>query len=125
MKKSKTAMSFCNNFRHVYRAGYCDLQFICRYIEPQFYNCGIYGWNCDLWIDYSADTVITSGYRNMRGENIPHTIIEKYDRRASDIEKAYNERRLDYEDLLEASRNNFSDLIYELNTGNDRAKKDA
>lgn len=27
--KSKTAMNICKQFRHVYRTGYCDLQYIC------------------------------------------------------------------------------------------------
>lgn len=90
MRKAKTSMNYTKNFRRVFRCGYCDLQNIFRGIEPQFYNAGVYGWNCDLYVDYSTDTVITTGYRNMRGERIPSALIEKYNERAKAT--AYEDR---------------------------------
>ena len=116
MKKIKTAMTICKNFQHVYSIGYCDLQYIAprTMIEPQFYNCGVYGWNCDLYVDYTSDTVITTGYRNMRGQSIPLETLNKYERRACEIEKK------EFKTLKEkqnAYYENFQAFIKELNGG--------
>lgn len=84
--KIKTSMKICNNFENVYSAGCCDLQYIFRGFEPQYYNCGVHGWNCDLYIDWKTDTIITTGYRNMRGKMIPQELIEKYNKKAAKID---------------------------------------
>ena len=82
--KTQIAMTYITTvYRKVWRAGYCDLQNIMRGIDPRFYNAGIYGWNCDIY-DTPAGA-ITTGYRNMRGETIPHDLIEKYDTAAREI----------------------------------------
>ena len=112
--KVKTSMRICNSFQHVYRVGYCDLQHIApnTMIEPQFYNCGVYGWNCDLYADYETDTLITTGYRNMRGASIPREILHKYEKRASQINaKKFN----DYSEKRRAYYENFRAFIKELN----------
>lgn len=113
--KSKTAMNICKQFRHIYRTGYCDLQYICpsSMIEPQFYNCGTYGWNCDLYCDYGNDTIITTGYRNTRGVPIPQELIDKYSVLASEIGKQkYNS----YDEMQSAYYANFEKFIQELNS---------
>ena len=85
MTKRKIAMTDVTGFNKVFRAGYCDLQYIYKYHDPQFYNAGVYGWNCDIYIDYSRDIAITTGYRNMRGECIPGDILKKYTAIAKEI----------------------------------------
>ena len=90
MEKARVSMKVCKGFRHVFSAGYCDLQAITGgtysgIIQPAYYNCGVYGWNCDLYIDYPTDSIITTGYRNMRGAMIPREIIDEYSRRADAI----------------------------------------
>lgn len=118
MKKIETSMKICNGFRHVYRVGYCDLQYIAprTMIEPQYYNCGVYGWNCDLYVDYSSDTIITTGYRNTRGASVPAELLDKYSARAGEIEKTnfktWNEKQKAYHE-------NFGAFIAELNGGDD------
>lgn len=112
--KVKTAMNICNGFQHVYRAGYCDLQFIApnTMIEPQFYNCGVYGWNCDLYADYETDTLITTGYRNTRGDLIPRELLHKYNALAGQI---HNKKFSDYNEMRAAYYENFRAFIKELN----------
>ncbi len=100
-------MKYCNNFRHVFRAGYCDLQFIFYGIEPQFYNAGVYGWNCNLYADYSRDCIITTGYRNMRGSLIPSEILRKYDAAARAIIDNRTFTVADMYTALEDNRNKF------------------
>ena len=83
--KIKTSMKvITENYKKVFRCGYCDLQLIMRNDEPTFYNSGVYGWNCDIYTDNKRNIAITTGYRNMRGERIPDELIKKY----NDIAKA-------------------------------------
>lgn len=109
MTKVKTDMKrISNGYRKVFRCGYCDLQDIYKYETPQFYNCGVYGWNCDIYVDYKRDIAITTGYRNMRGERIPGDIIKKYSEIAKKIyenqwTKSFDEIRT----ALEENRENF------------------
>ena len=86
MSKMETTMKAIRyNYRKVFRAGYCDLAHIFNGYDPQFYNAGIYGWNCDIYIDYGRDMAITTGYRNMAGASIPLDLIKKYDGIAREI----------------------------------------
>lgn len=88
-----------NSFTKVFRCGYCDLQYI-MYSNPYFYNSGVYGWNCDIYVSYGHDIAITTGYRNMAGYRIPSELIEKYNKIASAIDwkdTEYREKRLQIE----------------------------
>lgn len=88
MSKIKTTRKEINNmFSNVFYCGYCDLQHIISKSEAVYYNCGVYGWNFDVFIDYPTDTAITTGYRNMTGRRIPSEIIEKYSSAAKEIHK--------------------------------------
>ena len=69
----------------VFRAGYCDLCDILPKESAQFYNCGVYGWNCDIYVNYLYDIAITTGYRNMRGEHLPSEILKKYAARGREL----------------------------------------
>jgi hypothetical protein len=102
-----------NNFKKVYRVGYCELEYIYRYEEPQYYNSGVYGWNCDIYIDYSRDIAITTGYRNMAGKVIPSDILKKYSDIAEDIIK--NMRSLPYDEVKTMLDKNKEDFLNELN----------
>ena len=89
--KIKIAMKYItNNYNRVWRCGYCDLQYIMDRDDPTFYNAGVYGWNCDIYVDRETNTAITTGYRNMRGERIPDEIITKYSDKAKKIKAGYS-----------------------------------
>ena len=87
--------------RKVWRAGYCDLSYILDRYGAQFYNAGVYGWNCDIYVDFSTDAAITTGYRNMRGERIPADLLERYDKEGRELSEKmwelenYRERKED------------------------------
>lgn len=107
-------MKVVNRFNNVFRCGYCDLQSIFYCVEPVYYNAGVYGWNCDLYIDYETDTIISTGYRNMRGASINREIIKKYDAIAREIIE--NNSFKDYEklmNLLQENRKNFINEVLE------------
>lgn len=110
--KTKTNMKITNNYKNSFRCGYCDLQNIFYAVNPQYYNCGVYGWNCDLYIDIPTDTIISTGYRNMRGKSINHDIIKKYDTIARNIIDNYTFKNYDLlVSELEKNRNNFLNEI--------------
>ena len=97
-----------NSFTKVYRCGYCDLQYI-FYSNPHMYNCGVYGWNCDIYCNYQYDIAITTGYRNMVGEHIPGELIEKYNKLAAEIDykdNNYSEKRYNLENEFFKELNN-------------------
>lgn len=115
MKTHTTIKSIRHNWKHVFRCGYCDLQNIFRYEEPNYYNAGVYGWNCDIYCDFSRDIAITTGYRNMAGQCIPGEIIAKYDAIAKEILK--NTFSVPYDELkekLDQNRQNFLDELEKL-----------
>ena len=116
MSKIKTTIKdIRNNWKHVFYCGYCDLQYIFRYEEPQYYNCGVYGWNCDIYCDFSRDIAITTGYRNMTGRRIPQELIEKYSKIAKEIVK--NQWAESYEATkaaLDENREKFLDELLKL-----------
>ena len=88
--KIKTSMKICNNYGKVWRCRYAEIENIFGgYMEPIAYNCGVYGWNCDIYIDNVTDQIITTGYRNTRGKLIPKEILKKYDSKAKKIRENY------------------------------------
>lgn len=109
MSKIKTSMKYIKAlYPVVFRCGYCDLQYIYRYDDPTYYNCGVYGWNCDIYVNFKYNAAITTGYRNMRGVRIPDEIINKYTEIAKNIlantfKKPYDEICAD----LETNKENF------------------
>lgn len=107
--KIKVTMKILNNVSKVFRCGYCDLQNIFKYVEADFYNRGVYGWNCDIYTNgYSV--AITTGYRNLRGKRIPDEIICKYDKIAREI----LEKRLTFAELEKELAENRMNFINEL-----------
>ena len=86
MGKLKTTIKSIKNAyapNYLFSTGYCALQTLFHYEEPKAYTCGTYGWNFDL---YDIEGVgITTGYRGMQGNYIPHELSEKYENQASKI----------------------------------------
>lgn len=114
MTKTKTTMkAIRNNWRKVFCCDYCDLQYIMNGKEPTYYNAGVYGWNCDIYTDFSRDIAITTGYRNMTGKMIPEEIIEKYSKVAKNI--MADMRMADYNDIKKAFEENRERFFEELN----------
>lgn len=108
MKKHTTIKSIKKNYTKTFQTGYCDLQDIFHSIEPDYYNSGVYGWNCDIYTDNTRSIAITTGYRNMTGLLIPAEIINKYSEIAKNILK--NQFIKKYDEIikaLEENRNNF------------------
>lgn len=96
--------------RYLWKCGYCDLQSLFHYISPVAYTCGTYGWNYDV---YDIDgVVITTGYRSMIGQPIPHELIREYEQKAKDVVYNYS---IDYDkkkDILNSLVREFIKKLY-------------
>lgn len=113
MNKTKTTMKhITDTFSKVYCCGYCDLQTIMAYEKPRYYNSGVYGWNCDIYVNYTHDIAISTGYRNMKGTTIPRELIQKYNTEAKAIRETmkYNEVQTAMDDLVNRFYNELATL---------------
>ena len=113
MAKQHISISKIRNYwSKTFRCEYCELQYIMRGTEPHYYNSGVYGWNCDIYCDFSNDIAITTGYRNMTGKRIPDELINKY----SDIAKSIIEKPFTtpYEEIRKALEENKQNFFNEL-----------
>ena len=89
MSKIKFTRSDVNRiYSRVYRAGYCELYPLYRESEAIGYNCGVYGWNFDIYT-FGSGIAITSGYRSMCGDQLP----ERCKKILHNAEKYYSERK--------------------------------
>lgn len=97
--------------------GYCNAYHLLSGIEPTFYNCGVYGWNNDIYI--IGDVAIVTGYRNLQGDFYPnHETLTKYEKKAKQLYKNYDLSKHNYKyDLLykkiEKLRNDFIKEVLE------------
>jgi hypothetical protein len=90
MKTSKKHISMkevTRRYEIVISTGYCDLQRLFQYEVPQYYNAGVYGWNCDVYTFWhnGKSIAVTTGYRNMKGTQLDYNTARKYDAKAHDI----------------------------------------
>ena len=82
MKKRTTHKSIKALPEPKLRVGYCSLQRLLRNHKPFAFTAGVYGWNYDA---YDLDgLVITTGYRNMPGEDADD-LVEEYEHKADNV----------------------------------------
>lgn len=109
MKYRTTAKAIRNNFK-VFAAGYCGLQNLLEYTQPNAYTAGVYGWNADVY-EFGGIAIVT-GYRPF-GTSIPYELQKKYDLQAEKIR--YN-NGLSWEEKKTGLDSLLSEFIKELQT---------
>lgn len=67
-------------YKKVFKVGYCDLSYLLHFQSPDYYTCGVYGWNYDCYI--IGEYAINTGYRGMFG-----TVTNCYN-----LSREYNEK---------------------------------
>lgn len=77
LKARVTIKEVMQSYNKVFQACYCELQNILT-SSPRYYNDGIYGWNCDIYVNDELDIAIITGYRNLSGDIIPKNLVKKY-----------------------------------------------
>lgn len=72
----KFAKQAAENGDLVFMAPYCTLKHMLCNVPKLFYNNGIYGWNCDIYLispasDTHSNVWIVTGCRHLTGDTIP------------------------------------------------------
>lgn len=110
MMKQKISMNHIPADK-IYQCGYCDLQHL-LFMSADYYNAGIYGWNCDIYVLWYAGEriAICTGYRNLKGKKIPYELIRQYDGEAKGIREA----DLPMEEIMYRLDYTLRDFLWEL-----------
>lgn len=103
MKRKLTAKEIRNYSGKKLAIGYCNAYHLLKGIEPYGYNCGVYGWNFDVY--YFEGITITTGYRNLVGNRCNYELLNEYEKKAEEVCKGtfsrpYEEIRNDINNLL-------------------------
>lgn len=87
--------------RDILSIGYCDAATLLRGENPWGYNCGVYGWNYDVYTVHGI--AICTGYRGMPGRKANN--VHEYERRAraiaDDYSRPYEDRQAEIAALLD------------------------
>ena len=82
MKYKATIKEIKQGYRTIIAVGYSGLQGLLKDKYPIAYNCGVYGWNFDLY-DIGGVAIVT-GYRNMPTKNAhaSYELTKEYEEKA-------------------------------------------
>lgn len=94
LKAKTTKKNIMSSYKNVISIGYCDACYLLRPLQPQFYTCGVYGWNSDIY-QYNYNVAIVTGYRPFGNIHASYNKnVSKYNEKAR---KIYDNYELDYE----------------------------
>lgn len=83
----------------------CNLPTLLNHLNPDYYTCGVYGWNADIYV--LDRLVIVTGYRPF-GKRIDYKLARKYEEKAKQI---LNSRHLYTTAEQENIKNQLNELI--------------
>lgn len=86
MYKSKVRITqkYLKNFYNandILSVPYADLQYLLYYRNADFYTCGVYGWNANIYV--LDKFVIVTGYHPF-GKDVSFELIRKYNEKAKE-----------------------------------------
>ena len=117
MKYRTTQKQIKNNYFAV-SVGYCDLQDLLRFEEPEAYTCGAYGWNADIYA--FGGVAIVTGYRPFGNFSFSHDRIRFFE---DEAKKINHNREISYEDQKSRVSGLLADLIGEIREAIRNSKK--
>ena len=90
MAKAKVTRKWIKDNFTCINVGYCNLQHLLHYQNKDYFTCGVYGWNFDIYT--FGDYAITTGYRGMINNVTKDytALIYEYERKAREIEEDWN-----------------------------------
>lgn len=104
MKVRVTRKEVLLHYTNVINVGYCDLQWLLKNREANFYTTGVYGWNADIY-EIDHDTAIVTGYRPFGNIRPIHEIVKAFDgtaRVCHDMDMSRQQRQCLLEQLITA-----------------------
>ena len=99
MKIRVTEKQIKEGFKNIICVGYCDLQYLLYYKEPEFNTSGVYGWKADFY-KINNNTIISTGYAPI-GTIRNYRLNKKYDEKVLDYDMEYEKKKNKLEKLLE------------------------
>lgn len=93
MKIRTTQKEIKKSYSNILAIGYAEYYHLLDKYKATFYTCGVYGWNADVFIDYTTDTAIATGYRPFGKwlNDKQLAIFEKYNNKAKKLKERYND----------------------------------
>lgn len=91
MKTQITQKAIKENYSEIIKIGYADLSFLLSVNSPNYYTCGVYGWNADIYI--IGGVVIVTGYRTFGNIKPAYNIVKKYEQKAKKIRYSNIDRK--------------------------------
>ena len=83
--KTKVTKKFVKQFcGTIIEIGYCDAWHLLQGIEPDWYTCGVYGWNANVYY-LGNHTAIVTGYRPFGTVQADYATVREFDKRAEAI----------------------------------------
>ena len=102
MKIRTTRKEVLQSFDKVYRISQELGDEISRYINPDYYTCGVYGWNSDIYkVNYSIALVY--GYR-LFGKEYPREKQQELLKKLDKLESRYDKKAIKYETMMKKGR---------------------
>jgi len=103
MKYRTTRKAVTEGYYYRIEVGYCDLQHLLNYRNPEAYTCGVYGWNADIY-RVGDNACIVTGYRPFGNIKSEYERNMEYERKAEvivhDYKRPYEERKAELDQLL-------------------------
>ena len=103
MKYRTTKKEVTYGYYYKLSVGYCDLQHLLQWTEPEAYTCGTYGWNADIY-GVGCNFCIVTGYRPFGNIKSNYERNRAYDKKAEqivhDYKRPYEERKAELDELL-------------------------
>ena len=97
MKVKVTKRQILDNYCYVISVGYCDLCHLLQFKNANYYTCGVYGWNSDIY-DLGNGVALSTGYRpigNLKASY--YHITRKYNEKAKKVHEQYYNSKIKYD----------------------------
>lgn len=108
MKYKITQKETKQNFAKVFKVGYCEIQSIEYFLNPEAYNSGINGWNYDLFA--FGKYAICTGYRPI-GTQIDEHFIKTINAIANDCIRKHKNYNIDFQKCQDECKNKIYNFL--------------
>ena len=86
MKVKTTAKAIRSAYPTIIKISYCNLQGLLCIDRPEYYTCGVYGWNADIY-DMGNGIAICTGYRPFGNVKPDRETVSRYEKRAREMRR--------------------------------------
>ena len=104
MKYKTTRKQVKSGYSTIIEVGYCNLQYLLQYHNPEAYTTRSEGWGADVYdmdrYGYGGVAIVT-GYAPFGNNRLPYNKLKEYDNEAKSIIQNYN---MEYPEKREAIR---------------------